>query len=66
MEHKAEGTKPPVTTATESKGVLGSVWSAAGAIAETVQHAVQGMTFLRRTSPCRFKKKYRKKSFLKI
>lgn len=29
-------------TASESKGVLGSVWSAAGAIAESVQHAVQG------------------------
>ncbi len=30
----------------ESKGVLGSVWSAAGAIAETVQQAVQGTLFV--------------------
>lgn len=54
MEHKEEKvSKESIATATsqnagqvleksESKGVLESVWSAAGAIAETVQHAVQG------------------------
>eukprot|EP00026_Physarum_polycephalum_P003793 Phypoly_transcript_03807.p1 GENE.Phypoly_transcript_03807~~Phypoly_transcript_03807.p1 ORF type:complete len:714 (+),score=138.72 Phypoly_transcript_03807:122-2263(+) len=42
MEHKYEKSKDHATTSTESRGVLGSVWSAAGALAETVQHAVQG------------------------
>jgi hypothetical protein len=42
MEHKSESNKGPIITATESKGVLGSVWSAAGAIGESVKHAVQG------------------------
>jgi len=42
MEHKYEKTKETTSTSTESRGVLGTVWSAAGALAETVQHAVQG------------------------
>ena len=42
MEHKAEKSKETTPTSSESKGVLGSVWSAAGALAETVQNAVQG------------------------
>lgn len=43
MEHKTDKSKDTTQTSSESKGVLGSVWSAAGALAETVQHAVQGM-----------------------
>lgn len=51
MEHKEEqynkgaatlATEKSTEATTESKGVLGSVWSAAEAIAETVTHAVQG------------------------
>jgi len=42
MEHKNEKSKDHTATSTESRGMLGSVWSAAGALAETVQHAVQG------------------------
>lgn len=42
-QHKAEKSKETTPTSSESKGVLGSVWSAAGAMAGAVQNAVQGM-----------------------